>query len=279
MIKKIRANQIAIQALRTRKYLSATANSPICPYNLADAMGFDIRFVKISSFEGMYLADENMILVSAERPEGRKSFTCAHELGHHVLEHGTIIDEIIESGSNKEIEREADFFAAMLLMPLSVVKRAAHDIGINFDTITHEQIYILSKYLGVSYAAMNYQMHFNLKLINYAIYEQLKKVNLREVKNKLLPNKTDGEIFIVSGWWQGRAIDVAVGDSIVVDNFSELEGLAILKITDALNSNVFEAVKLGIAKISNTTGWSAFVRVSRKQFVGMYQFMHEEEVE
>ena len=70
MIKKIRANQIAIQALRTRKYLSATANSPICPYNLADAMGFDIRFVKISSFEGMYLADENMILVSAERPEG-----------------------------------------------------------------------------------------------------------------------------------------------------------------------------------------------------------------
>ncbi len=70
MIKKIRANQIAIQALRTRKYLSVNANSPICPYNLADAMGFDIRFVKISSFEGMYLADENMILVSAERPEG-----------------------------------------------------------------------------------------------------------------------------------------------------------------------------------------------------------------
>ncbi len=152
MIKKIRANQIAAQALRTRKkYLSATANIPICPYNLADAMGFDIRFVKISSFEGMYLADESMILVSAERPEGRKRFTCAHELGHHVLGHGTKIDEIINSGSNKAIEQEADFFAAMLLMPLSVVKRAAHDIGINFDFVSHEQIYVLSKYLGVSY--------------------------------------------------------------------------------------------------------------------------------
>lgn len=99
------------------------------------------------------------------------------------------------------------------------------------------------------------------------------------MKNKLLPNKTDGEIFIVGDWWQGRAIDVAVGDFIVVDNFIEQEGLAIFKLTDNSDKNVFEAVRPGIAKISNAEGWSAFVRVSRKQFSGIYQFMHEEEVE
>ena len=117
---KVRANQIVAKALQTRKkFLNAGANSPICPYNLAEAMGFDIRFVNIPSFEGMYLADDGVILISADRPEGRKRFTCAHEIGHHVLGHGTVIDEIIGSGPDKEIEKEAAESGFQSTIPLS----------------------------------------------------------------------------------------------------------------------------------------------------------------
>ena len=277
---KTRANQIVAKALKTRKkYLSASSNTPICPYNLADAMGFDIRFVKINSFEGMYLAEEGVILISAERPEGRKAFTCAHELGHHILGHGTIIDEIIEVGSDKEIEKEADFFASMLLMPPSVVKRAVNDTGANFNNLTNEQVYILSKYLGVSYLALINQMHFSLSLIDRNSYNRLKQGKLPQIKQNLLQRKTDAEVFVVGNWWRERAIDVSVGDHLIFDEVITIEGSSLDDSSDGSERIVYQAIKPGITKISNNNGWSAFVRVSKRKFVGMYQYMHEEDVE
>jgi len=279
-LNKVRANQIAIKALQTRKkFLGAGASEPICSFNLAEAMGLDVRFIKISSFEGMYLTEENLILVSAERPEGRKSFTCAHELGHHVLGHGTVIDEIIESGSDKDIEKEADFFAGTLLMPASAVQRAAKDIGIHFQAVTPEQIYILSKYLSVSYQALVNQSHFNLRLIDTVSYQRLRNVKVREIKNRLFDRCAGSEVFIVGNWWRGRAIDVVVGDHIVTDVSTYKEGAAISNPVDESGKRFFQAMEPGIAKISDDNGWSAFVRVSRKHFAGMCQFRYEEEVE
>lgn len=280
MLKKIRANQIAARALKTRKkYLSVSASTPICPFNLADTMGLDVRFIKINSFEGMYLADDGRVLISAERPQGRKSFTCAHEIGHYILGHGTIIDEIIESGSDKEIEKEADFFASMLLMPSSVVKRAAKDIGATFNNLSNEQVYILSKYIGVSYLALINQMYFSLDLIKKDLFERLKQGNLPQIKFNLLQSKTKSEVFVIGQWWRGRAIDISIGDFLIFDESILVEGKPILKISDDTDRQIYQAVTSGITKVSNNKGWSAFVRVSKQNFVGMYQYMHEEDIE
>lgn len=255
------------------------ASTPICPFNLAEAMGLDIRFVKIASFEGMYLADSGVVLISAERPEGRKNFTCAHELGHHILGHGTVIDEIIESGSDKEIELEADFFASMILMPASAVLRAIKDIAIDIDNVLPEQIYILSKYMGVSFRAMITQLHFNLRLISWSKYSQLKKESLPQIKNNLLHGRTKAEVIVVGDWWTERAVDAVEGDFVVCDKGTEVEGLALNLLSNNDQKNIYQAIMPGIAKITNREDWSVFVRVSKPNYVGMYQFRHEEEIE
>lgn len=276
---KVRANLIAAKALQTRKkFLNVSANVPICPYNLAESMGFDVRFVKISSFEGMYLANESVIMISAERPEGRKRFTCAHEIGHDVLGHGTVIDEIIEAGSNKDIEKEADFFAGMLLMPSSAITRVSKDRGVNLNSLSPKDAYIFSKYFGLSYIAFLTQLYFNLKLISYATYIELKSIKLQEIKKLFYPGNIKGQIIVAGDWWRGRAIDVEVGDYIIVQNNCEVEGGIILDKLDTPDIHIYEAINPGICKLSNEE-WSAFVRVSRKNFSGMYQFRHEEEVE
>ncbi len=56
--------------------------------------------------------------------EGRYRFTCAHELGHCVLHRsiGELSDqELPRRDSQSEIEREADRFAAAVLMPLETL--------------------------------------------------------------------------------------------------------------------------------------------------------------
>jgi len=278
MLNKVRANQIVAKALQTRKrFLDVSTNVPICPYNLAESMGIDIRFVNIPSFEGMYLADDGVILISADRPEGRKRFTCAHEIGHHILGHGTVIDEIIEKGSDKEIEKEADFFAGMLLMPSSAVMRASKDLGIDFDSLEPQEAYMLSKYFGLSFTAFLAQLHLNLKLINAATYKNIKPIKLQDIKATISPIKTNGQIFIVGDWWRERAIDVEVGDFIIVDNNCDFEGPQIINKLDLFDIQMYEAISPGISKLTNDN-WGAYIRVSRKNYSGMYQFRHEEEV-
>lgn len=54
------------------------------------------------------------IYYNDERPTVRTRYNVAHELAHIILEHGSRDDE-------EEVESEADFFAAYLLMPVPLV--------------------------------------------------------------------------------------------------------------------------------------------------------------
>lgn len=95
--------------------------SPICIYGLCEAHNVAVRFNDIN-MEGMYdRTPKPRIHVSVLRPLARRTFTCAHELGHHVFGHGSTIDELREDQANSADrppnEVLADAFAAFVLMP------------------------------------------------------------------------------------------------------------------------------------------------------------------
>lgn len=275
---KIRATQVTAKALKTRKsFLGVAPHLPICPYALCEAMGFDLRFVNIPSFEGMYVANQNLVLISAERPEGRKRFTCAHEIGHHVLGHGTVIDEILECGSNAHEEEEADFFASMLLMPSSAISRCLMRYDIEANNLTPKECYVFSKYFGVSYLAFVTHIFNNLRLINYRHYQNLKKGKLPDIRFELSDIKTNQQIFSIGPWWDEKALEMEVGDYIVCDQSLSIDGPGILA-AQPDKPSIFSATGPGITRIYNDS-WSCFVKISRHKFQGFYQYKYEEEEE
>lgn len=277
---KVRANQIAAKALQTRRnYLYVAPNVPICPFNLAEAMGFDVRFVDIPSLEGMYLADDLTILIGSLRPEGRKNFTCAHEIGHHILGHGTAIDEILNALPDKTIEQEADFFAAMLLMPLSAVRKLSCEIVLDFDNPSETKIYFVSRCLGVSYLALVTQLYQVLNLISYPDYMKLKQATVSSIKERILGCKVSDEIFLVGSWWKEKAIDVTMGDLLLSASSLIVEGSTISTHGKLNGRYIFRAGKAGIAKISDGNALNLFVRVSREHFSGLNQYRYLEEEE
>jgi hypothetical protein len=85
---------------------------------------------------GMLLPAERRILVNAAEPETRQRFTIAHELGHWICQclEGTAqpvycrADDVGVDREAMALEREANIFAANLLMPGDVVA-ARHDAG------------------------------------------------------------------------------------------------------------------------------------------------------
>jgi Zn-dependent peptidase ImmA (M78 family) len=94
-----------------------------------DLLGLAVDRVEMEC-SGMLLPDERRILVNASEPETRQRFTIAHELGHWICQclEATVepvycrADEVDESA--KSLEREANVFAAELLMPEEAVRVA-----------------------------------------------------------------------------------------------------------------------------------------------------------
>jgi hypothetical protein len=106
---------------------------------------------------GMLLPAERRILVRSDEPAERRRFTIAHELGHWICQcrEGDLrpvycrAEEIGVDPEAKALEREANIFAANLLMPEGPLKR-----------VDPAQAHL---HFGVSDAAMGWRL-FNLKL-------------------------------------------------------------------------------------------------------------------
>jgi hypothetical protein len=97
-------------------------------------LGLEIREVNANSFDGALVRARDipcgLILIRKSiREPGRKHFTLAHELGHFLLpnhDHAELACTKSDIGNwgdgSKQTEREADEFAAELLMPAAAVE-------------------------------------------------------------------------------------------------------------------------------------------------------------
>jgi predicted transcriptional regulator len=83
------------------------------------------------------LGDGRAIVLNGSGDSGRRRFTIAHEIGHFVLhpercrpERGGVVNE-----AGRMEEREADAFAAELLMPENLVRDAIREQGLDVDRL------------------------------------------------------------------------------------------------------------------------------------------------
>lgn len=117
---------------------------------LADEKDLRIRYTdKLpENVSGVIIHDKTqqifVILVDNKKPETRQYFTLAHELGHyylhkeHLISNDIIVDDgdlgtssmlyRIDTNTSTEMEREANNFAASLLMPKKLVRTAWEEL-------------------------------------------------------------------------------------------------------------------------------------------------------
>ena len=97
-----------------------------------DLLGLAVEARESLPYSGMLIPAERRILVNAAEPEPRRRFTIAHELGHWICQclEGTAqpvycrAEEVGVDPEAKALEREANIFAANLVMPEPAVRAA-----------------------------------------------------------------------------------------------------------------------------------------------------------
>ncbi|MGL6066445.1 MAG: ImmA/IrrE family metallo-endopeptidase [Cetobacterium sp.] len=144
-------------------YIVSNKTYPVDLSKIVEKFGLKLYEVDLDKFypgknlSGILRVENKIkeIYINNAHPDTRSKFTIAHELGHFFL-HGDILEEtgrIISFRGNyqnmdKVIEKEADLFAAELLMPKEIMYQI-----IEIDS--KNNLEYLSKYFGVSNVAMS----------------------------------------------------------------------------------------------------------------------------
>lgn len=119
---------------------------PIVPKDLCKKLGIVYKEDPLKSIDGMLLIKPDigaLISVNSQIAEnGRKNFTCAHELGHYCLDGNSQSEfyctkDAIENFKDKtlEIELRANKFAAELLMPKFIVHKIVNGCEPSWEEI------------------------------------------------------------------------------------------------------------------------------------------------
>lgn len=275
------ARDAMTRAYRVRREAGIALNVPLCVFDLAVNMGIDVWFKAIPRMEGMYSKDPGpAIVVSSLRPAGRQAYTGGHELGHHVYGHGTRIDELLEGGEQDDSEEEflADCFSGFLLMTKAAVVRGFSDRDWQPPSATPQQVYTVACWLGVGYDALVTHMQASLGLLDRQRADALRKTSPKKIKTGLLGADCTEHLVVADDRWRDKAIDIQVGDWMLAPSGVVAEKPCIAAVGGELFGTVLRGTAPGLGRIvHHGTGWSSFVRVTRKEYAGRGRFRHEPE--
>lgn len=137
---------MTLQGARTRAEQLANdlqiAKAAVRVEEVAVSLGLTVLYQELpEGISGMLVSrgSAGVIVVQAQDPERRQRFTIAHEIGHHCLKHqfqpgalhidrGYAISFRTRFADVDRREAEANEFAATLLMPARLIRKAVTDL-------------------------------------------------------------------------------------------------------------------------------------------------------
>jgi hypothetical protein len=248
----------------------------LCPFDAALALDMVVQFTALPSLEGMYDAEKQAIFIGSQRPPGRRRFTCAHELGHHVFGHGMRFDQL-DTVDNDE-EYLADSFAAAFLMPKTAIDASLSRRGWAQQPLTDEMILTVSQDLGVGYTTLVNHLALVLRYIPFAQKSKLESRKPFQLRKAIAGFAVPRELFVIDAHWGVRPVDVEVGDILLVPENATVDSSPLLHFSNDPRPHLV-AQTPGRRTITLSNARSIDVRISREDYTGRAQNRHLEEVD
>lgn len=213
--------EAARAALLLRRSLSIPRDEPVNVFSIAQSIGVEVFFKDLTSLEGMFYRGPDPVIVLPSlnhRPRGRVSYSCAHELGHFQLGHGTHVDDYIDQPSSAQEPEEvaADTFAATLLLPRPAVLKRFRCRHWTIESATPIQIYRAASELDVGYTTLLKHLRYGLGIVDGAWLASRERVSPKALRKELLPNVEANRVVIADALWPDIPIDLEVGDYILL---------------------------------------------------------------
>jgi len=255
---------------------------PINIYDVCAKLEVDVKFVDVD-MEGLYVSLSNTptILLSSLRPFPRRVFTCGHELGHHVFNHGfkvdILLDENEDAAYKSSDEKLVDAFAAALLMPTAGIQAEFSKRKIDFDSANVIDFFTISCLFGVGYETLVWHCKIN-NLISKLKSDELLRLNPAKIFKKEFGNVGEKSFFkIIDGKSAAMPIDLEVSNYIVLPSEFLVDNVFLEKKLESKLGILYLVKKSGISNVySNTSESAYFIRIQPQNYVGLAEYRHLE---
>lgn len=274
------AKEAALAAARLRANLGIGPGDAVCPFDIAEKLELPVRLVALPSLEGIYSPEPRpSILVSVERPAGRRRYTCSHEIGHHVFGHGLSLDDLAGDASIEATAEEflAQRFAAALLMPKLAVEAAFAQRGWSINAATPDMVFMVAQELGVGFTTLVGHLEQVLRRLPRGRADEHRRVPLAKLRRRIAGFEIEHDAVVVDEHWRRRTVDVEVGDVLLVPPTAEVAGSCASLVSAPVRH--FVVCAPGPATVSLGPNQPTIViRSSRRQFTGLARYRHLEDV-
>ena len=278
-------DQLNVAVRRAAEVRRSAVNSlrvPVNPYEMCDRRGLSIRFHDTPSLDGMYCKGKGIFLPSVgHRPAGRLRFTCAHELGHHLLGHGTKVDEYVKDPDRAHRrspdERAADAFARNLLMPKPAVVAAMTRRGASWGAAGPRDVFVAAGELGVGYETLLRQAK-SLRLLSPARFESLRRIRPKAIRAGICGEAAGVGLIVADRHWAGGAVELRVGDRLLLEAAEQNLAAPVADEGDRDGMRLLRASTPGEGSIKLDDG-ALPVRVCRAGYVGLRKHMFKPEAD
>ena len=260
--------------------LGLDLDQPVCCYEICKQLGIKVKFVNVS-MEGFYQQGKPpRIYVSSQRPNMRRHFTCAHELGHHQFGHGSNLDELEEMASQAgkpPEERLADMFAGHLLMPALGLKKAFRLRGVSVETADAISVHAVAGEFGVSFDALLTQLAFGLRYISPQMRHDLreKQAALKQLVNR----KQNNRGLLLLDKYAFRALPVLeTGQLLIVPKSTKFSESKLRLVDEIPVGLILQATATGRTEINLPNApMPTSLRIGAYRFFGLadYRFLEE----
>jgi IrrE N-terminal-like domain len=275
------------RGLQLRRSLSITREDAINVFDLASSIGVEIQFLDLPSLEGMFYRgpDPKVILPSLRhRPRGRVAFSCAHELGHYDLGHGTQVDEYLVDGKatdrNSSLEElAADTFASTILMPRPAVLARFSCRGWTIERASAIELYRVAVELDVGYRTLLGHLRHGLGLVDGTWAESRDEFSPKALRAIIAPRSECRRLVILDQHWPSVPADLEVGDCLAVPTHLRVElPSSLYQEAEHDGRRILRAAVAGQTK-AVVEGREVVIRIARSGYCGRLKYRYLEEGE
>ncbi len=277
-------------SIKARKAAGVNLMHPINVYDACDDHKIIVRFNDIS-MEGMYdRHPKPRIHISALRPLVRRNITCAHELGHHVFNHGSTIDELNDRSEvadhNDPIEFIANQFAYFFMMPTLGVRNAFAYRNIDLNSVTEKDLFKIACSFGVGYSTLLTHLRYGLGMLPDMQFQKHRRATPKQIRTEIIEDNVEEPLVIVDKYWSSPTLDLETGDYVLFPSKIAPTPTQLCYEGEVADGSVYRAASAGIGRIDVVELQSGlFVRVAKRSiingktvgYIGLARYRHMED--
>lgn len=162
-------------------------------------------------------------------------------------------------------------------MPIPGILRAFADRGTSIETATPALVFQVASAFGVGFDTLVSHLSVTRNLSDLKAKE-LRKVGVAGSRNQFLGFAVNEHLLVVDEYYDCKTADVEVGNLINLPKDAEISGALLTPIRNHASGQLFQATSPGICRAySEAREWSAFIRISRRSYVGLAGYRHLED--